>query len=59
MTHDVAKSRILEAAGSHFDPDMVSAFLQVEDEFIAVKNHFSDDEFAQQNALAQTRPAVI
>ncbi len=40
-----AKSRgLIEAgAGSHFDPDVVGAFLETEDEFIRIRAEFHDD----------------
>ncbi len=41
FTHIVARSIILEGSGTHFDPDVVDAFLQVENEFIAIREHFA------------------
>ncbi len=39
--HVVARSIIVEGAGSHFDPDVVEAFLQVEEKFVAIRTEFS------------------
>lgn len=44
MTHDVAKSVILEESGVHFDPDIVDAFLEAEREFIEIQNGFADSD---------------
>ncbi len=37
FTHDVAKSVILEESGVHFDPDIVDAFLEAEQQFIDIQ----------------------
>ncbi len=37
FAHDVARAIILEESGSHFDPALVEAFLQNEEQFIAVR----------------------
>jgi putative two-component system response regulator len=31
LTHEVVRSMILESDGTHFDPELVQAFLQIED----------------------------
>jgi putative two-component system response regulator len=46
MTHDVAKSLILEESGVHFDPDVVDAFLEAEADFVSIQRGFADDESA-------------
>ncbi len=45
-THEAAKATIVEDSGTHFDPDVVTCFLQREQQFIAIHNHFSDEETA-------------
>lgn len=49
FSHDEAKKIILEGDGTHFDPDVIQAFLAVEEEFIHIaaayqdaKNHTTD-----------------
>ena len=42
FAHDVARAMIIEEGGSHFDPDMVEAFLACEPQFIEVRDRFSD-----------------
>lgn len=48
FAHDVARSMILEETGKHFDPRIVDAFAETEDEFIEVRERF--DEPAMVNA---------
>ena len=33
-----------EGRGTHFDPDMIDAFLEIEDEFAAIAEQFLDGE---------------
>lgn len=42
FAHDVARSMIIEERGSHFDPDVVDAFLACEQQFIDVRNRFDE-----------------
>ena len=42
FTHEVASSIIVEGSNSHFDPDVVDAFLQVEDQFMSIRERFSE-----------------
>jgi putative two-component system response regulator len=44
FSHEKAVSIILEGKGSHFDPDMVDAFLAIADQFKAVAAEFSDPD---------------
>jgi len=44
--HEIAKSMITNESGSHFDPDVVDAFLQTEQQFIAIKDRFSENHAA-------------
>jgi putative two-component system response regulator len=39
-THDDAKKIILEERGTHFDPDVVDAFIKRESEFIGIMQKF-------------------
>lgn len=41
FSHTVARSIILEGSGSHFDPDVVDAYLEVEPQFIAIRHQFA------------------
>ena len=42
FAHDVARSMIMEERGSHFDPDVVEAFLACEQQFIEIRNRFDE-----------------
>lgn len=41
--HVQARSIITEESGTHFDPAVVEAFLQIEDEFLAIHEQFRED----------------
>ncbi len=42
LGHDLARSIIIEESGTHFDPEIVEAFLSSEDKFIEIKKRFSE-----------------
>lgn len=42
FSHDSAKSIILEGKGTHFDPEIVDAFIVVENQFIEIAKKFQD-----------------
>jgi putative two-component system response regulator len=44
--HAVARSIILKDSGTHFDPDIVDAFLAVEDQFIAIRQQYAEEALA-------------
>jgi putative two-component system response regulator len=44
MPHEKALRIIMESKGSHFDPDMVDAFIEVADEFIKIAKRYEDTE---------------
>ena len=44
FSHEKSREIIIDGKGSHFDPDIVEAFLAVEDEFIRVANTYLDNE---------------
>jgi putative two-component system response regulator len=44
--HGLAKSIILEESGTHFDPDVVGAFLEVEGRFIEIHEQFAAEPAA-------------
>lgn len=52
FSHEKAKSIILEGNGSHFDPEIVEAFLAIEDEFVAIADKYRSME-ARENELEQ------
>jgi putative two-component system response regulator len=42
FAHEVARAMILEERGSHFDPDVIDAFLSCEQQFIDVRDRFDE-----------------
>jgi putative two-component system response regulator len=44
MNHQVARSMIVEGAGTHFDPDIVEAFVQNEARFTAIRTQFDESQ---------------
>jgi putative two-component system response regulator len=59
MPHEKAVGIIQEGSGSHFDPDMVEAFLAIQDEFrsIAARYADSDTDFEQKKVYMQAAGA--
>ena len=46
FSHDVAKAVLLEAVGTHLDPEVVEAFLHNEQQFHDIRDRYSDDQVA-------------
>ena len=44
MPHEKAAAIIAEGRGSHFDPDVVDAFFQIEQTFIAIAIRYRDSD---------------
>jgi putative two-component system response regulator len=44
FSHSTAKSIIVSDSGKHFDPEIVAAFIEAEDEFIRIRERYTDDE---------------
>ena len=58
VPHEEARGRIVESSGSHFDPDVVAAFLEAEEEFGEVRERFDDEALDIRNHLTLIRPAM-
>jgi putative two-component system response regulator len=52
FTHEKARAAVIKGRGTHFDPDVVDAFLANETKFVAVQQSLSD-ESTPQTALLQ------
>jgi putative two-component system response regulator len=52
MSHEAAVAIIVQGRGSHFDPDMVDAFLIVQEEFRHIAHRFADTD---QDLIAKAR----
>ncbi|NVJ57142.1 MAG: HD domain-containing protein [Vibrionaceae bacterium] len=50
FSHEKAKAIILQGEGNHFDPQVVEAFIAIEDEFVAIADKYRSME-AKENAL--------
>jgi cyclic di-GMP phosphodiesterase len=44
MSHEKAVGIIIEGRGQHFDPDLVDAFLELQDEFQAISRRYADSD---------------
>lgn len=44
MPHEKAVSIIIEGRGSHFDPDVVDAFLDIQDEILEIARKYADSD---------------
>ena len=44
MTHEAAVAIILKGKGQHFDPDIVNAFSEIQDDFLAIAQQYADSE---------------
>jgi putative two-component system response regulator len=42
-THDIVNTTIMQGRGTHFDPQVVDAFLASQDKFIEIHKRFSND----------------
>jgi len=56
FSHEMARDIIVQGRGTHFDPEVVDAFIALEQDFIDIAKRFSDDENDQRRnpaAIAQ------
>ena len=44
FTHEIAKSMILKDAGTHFDPDIVEAFVRTEGQFVDIRARHAEPQ---------------
>ena len=63
MPHEKAVAIIVEGHGKHFDPDVVDAFVELQEEFRAIAARFADSdadmaEKARQIALIRGEPGA-
>ncbi|WP_027467694.1 response regulator [Deefgea rivuli] len=55
MPHDKAVQIIVEGKGTHFDPDMIDAFVELADEFHAIAQQFGDSDEDMAEKAAQMK----
>jgi putative two-component system response regulator len=61
MPHEKAAAIIIEGRGQHFDPDMVDAFVALQDEFRAIAARYADSEadmLAKKQQLERSTPTA-
>jgi putative two-component system response regulator len=46
FAHEIARSLIVKESGSHFDPQVLEAFVAAEQTFVSIKEHFADTQQA-------------
>ena len=56
-SHQTARSLIIEGRSTQFDPDVVEAFLNRENEFMAVADQLQDDPHASMRLNSQEAPS--
>lgn len=57
--HDVAVKMIQEGSGSHFEPGIVHAFLALQDEFLAVKDHYDQRRGKETGQFLTQVPPIV
>jgi putative two-component system response regulator len=58
LPHDRAVQMVFQGRGAHFDPDMVDAFIEIQDEFAAIALRFADTDAALQKKMAYMALAI-
>ena len=58
MHHDQAVAIIFQGRASHFDPDMVDIFIEIQDEFHAIAQRFSDSDEDMQKKIEYMANAI-
>lgn len=51
MPHEKAVQIIVEGKGCHFDPDMVDAFVEIHEEFLAIARRYADTDTDMQKKM--------
>jgi putative two-component system response regulator len=58
VSHSEAVGIIFQGRGSHFDPDMADAFIEMQDEFAAIAERFADTELDMQKKIEYMANAI-
>ncbi len=58
VPHDRAVQIIFQGRGAHFDPDMVDAFIEIQDEFHAIAQRFQDSDSQMQKKIEYMANAI-
>jgi putative two-component system response regulator len=58
VPHDEAVAIIFQGRASHFDPDMVDVFIEIQDDFHAIAERFADTELDMQKKMEYMANAI-
>jgi putative two-component system response regulator len=58
VPHDKAVQQIFQERAAHFDPEMVDAFIEIQDEFAAIAQRFADTEGDLQKKIDYMAKAI-
>lgn len=58
VPHDQAVGIIFQGRASHFDPDMVDAFIEIQDEFQAIAQRYADTDLDMQKKIEYLANAI-
>jgi putative two-component system response regulator len=58
VAHDKAVQQIFQERAAHFDPDMVDAFIEIQDEFAAIAERFKDTDSDFQQKIDYMAKAI-
>lgn len=58
VSHEQAVQTIISERGTHFDPDMVDAFVDIQDEFATIARRFPDTEADMQHKIEYMANAI-
>lgn len=58
VSHEHAVGVIFQGRASHFDPDMVDAFIEIQDEFAAIAQRFADTDQDMQKKMEYMANAI-
>ena len=58
VPHDRAVQIIFGERGAHFDPDVVDAFIEIQDEFAAIAQRYADTEADMQQKIEYMANAI-
>ena len=58
LAHDRAVQIVFQGRGSHFDPDMVDAFIGIQDEFNAIAQRYKDSDSNLQKKMEYMAHAI-
>ncbi len=56
FSHETAVSMMEQGRGTHFDPDVLDAFVAIQDEFRSIAQQYTDDSYAEQAAAQAKQP---